>query len=318
MTRKMAVVRRTAGVALVVVLALALASTAAARRDRTPPTTPTNLRVTSLSQTSVTLAWNPSTDNSGSFNYSVVKDGQGFTVPQTQTTYTINWLSPNQTYTFYVKAVDAALNQSGHSNTVVVTTPRDTTPPTAPTLSGSVRGPSQVSLTWTASTDEIPWSVGYGIFANGAPVTEHVNWWGERTVVLRHLTPATAYTFTIQARDSGGNTATSNAVTLTTEPTSDVTPPSAPTNVRLLEDQGCAEVWLGWTQSTDDTDPQSAIEYEIYVNGVLSPLPVGAGIDRDFVYGTAHGENTFVVKAVDRAGNTSQASNAVTTFLWPC
>jgi hypothetical protein len=52
--------------------------------------------------------------------------------------------------------------------------------------------------------------------------------------------------------------------------------------------------------------------YSFYVNGVLSPLPVGAGIDRDFVYGTASGENTFTVKAVDRAGNTSEVSNAVT------
>jgi hypothetical protein len=91
-------------------------------------------------------------------------------------------------------------------------------------------------------------------------------------------------------------------------------PPSAPTNVRLVEDQGCGEVWIGWTQSTDDADPQYAIEYEIYVNGVLSPLPVGGGIDRDFVYATAQGDNTFVVKAVDRAGNTSEPSNAFTAF----
>jgi hypothetical protein len=33
---------------------------------------------------------------------------------------------------------------------------------------------------------------------------------------------------------------------------------------------------------------------------------------------TAHGDNTFTVKAVDRAGNTSEASNAFTAFLWPC
>jgi hypothetical protein len=46
-------------------------------------------------------------------------------------------------------------------------------------------------------------------------------------------------------------------------------------------------------------------------NGVLSPLPVSAGVDEDFVYATASGANTFTVKAVDRAGNTSEASNAV-------
>jgi chitodextrinase len=313
MTVKKAVVRRAAGAALALVLALVVVGSVAAatQGDRTPPTTPTNLRVTSVSHKSVTLAWDPSTDKSGSFSYSVNMNGLSFTVPQTQTTYTITSLSAGQTYSFYVTAFDKALNQSGRSNTVTVTTPRDTTPPTTPQLSGTVGGPSQVSLTWTRSTDDLAWFVGYHIFANGALVTEHVNWYGETSVVLRHLTPATSYTFTVQAHDFSGNTATSNAVTLATEATSDVTPPSAPTNVRIV-DGGCVEFWLGWTQSTDDTDPQYAIEYEIYVNGVLSPLPVGAGIDRDFVYGTAGGENTFTVKAVDRAGNTSEASNAVT------
>jgi hypothetical protein len=101
-------------------------------------------------------------------------------------------------------------------------------------------------------------------------------------------------------------------VTLTTEATSDVTPPSVPTNVRIVGSFGCPEFFVGWTQSTDDTDPQSLIEYEIYVNGVLSPLAVSAGIDRDFVYATASGANVFTVKAVDQAGNTSAASNSAT------
>jgi chitodextrinase len=319
MTERKAVVRRVTGAALALVLALVVVGSVAAARDRTPPTTPTDLRATNLTQTSVTLAWNPSTDKSGTVTYSVYKDGQPFTVPQGQTTYTIDWLSPGRTYSFYVTASDPSLNQSARSNTVTVTTLRDTTPPTPPVLSGSVRGPSQVSLTWTRSTDDITWwTLGYRIFANGAPVTAHVNWYGERSVILRHLTPATSYTFTVEANDLNGNTTMSNEVTLTTEATSDVTPPSAPTNVRIVRDQGCGEVWVGWTQSTDDTDPQYAIEYEIYVNGVLSPLAVGAGIDEDFVYATAFGENTFTVKAVDRAGNTSEASNPATAVLWPC
>jgi chitodextrinase len=321
MTAKKAAVPRVAGAALALVLALAVAGPVAAGRkpppagDKTPPTTPTNLRYTALSHESVTLTWNPSTDNSGSVTYVVYKDGQGFTVPQGQTTYTIDWLSPGRTYSFYVKASDKSLNQSAPSNTVTVTTPRDTTPPTAPELSGTVRGPSQVALTWTASTDDITWwTLGYRIFANGAPVTEHVNWYWERGVVLRHLTPATTYTFTVEANDFNGNTTMSNPVSLTTGATNDVTPPSAPTNVRITGSFGCPEFFVGWTQSVDDTDPQHLIEYEIYVNGVLSPLPVSAGVDEDFVYATDSGANTFTVKAVDQAGNTSQASNGVTEF----
>lgn len=307
-------------IAIVVVVATAVLGAGpagAAGRDRTPPTTPTDLRVVALTETSVTLAWDPSTDNSGVFSYSVSKDGQGFTVPQSQTSYKIDWLSPGRTYSFSVTAVDRALNTSGSSNTVVVTSLADTVPPSAPALTATVLGPSQVSLSWTRSTDALSF-VGYAVLVDGAVATSHLNWWGERTVVLRHLAPSSTHTFAIRASDSSGNTASSNVVTLTLPASTDVTPPTAPTNARLLFDQGCAEVWIGFTPSTDDVDPAEAIEYEVYVNGVLSPLPVRAGIDREFVYGTVNGLNTFTVKAVDRAGNTSAASNEVTAFLWTC
>jgi chitodextrinase len=240
-------------------------------------------------------------------------------VPQTQTSYTWNSLSPNMTYSFYVYAVDGAGNRSANSNTVTVTTLPDTTPPTAPVLSASVLGPSQVYMTWTRATDDVAWwELVYRIRINGNLVTEHVNWWGVRTVRIRHLTPATTYVFTVEAVDTAGNATASNAITLTTEASSDTVAPTAPTNLHLVQDQGCGEIWLGWTQATDDVDPQSAIEYEIYVNGVLSPLAVGAGIDQDFVYATAHGDNTFIVRAVDRTGNTSAPSNEITLLLWPC
>jgi hypothetical protein len=111
---------RIAGAGLTLVLALVVGSVAAAAAakprppapggDRTPPTAPTNLQATNIGQTSVTLTWNPSTDNSGSVTYSVVKDGQAFTVPQANgTTYTIDWLSPGRTYSFYVVATDKSL-----------------------------------------------------------------------------------------------------------------------------------------------------------------------------------------------------------------
>ncbi|HWN22900.1 MAG TPA: hypothetical protein VNP93_13075, partial [Gaiellaceae bacterium] len=185
----------------------------------------------------------------------------------------------------------------------------------APELTGFVRGPSQVRLEWTRSTDDVTWwSLGYRVFVNGVRATAHVNWWGERIVVLRHLTPATTYTFAVQADDFNGNTTMSNTVTLTTQPSSDVTPPSVPTNMRITGSFGCPEFFVAWTQSTDDNDPQHLIEYEIYVNGVLSPLAVSAGVSEDFVYATDSGANTFTVKAVDQAGNTSEASNGVTEF----
>jgi chitodextrinase len=314
MTAKKVVLRRAVGAAVALVLTLTVVgSVAAARGDRTPPTTPTNLHATNVGQTSVTLAWSPSTDKS-SFSYSINVSGLSVTVPQTQTSYTIDWLSAGRTYTFYVTAVDSSLNTSGKSNILTVTTLADNAAPPAPTLSGLVRGPSQVRLAWNRVEDDTSWFVRYQIFANGVRVTEHLNWIGETSLVLRHLTPSTTYTFTVKALDQDDNASTSNAVTLTTEASSDVTPPSVPTNVRIVGSNGCPEFFVGWTQSIDDTDPQDLIEYEIYVNGVLSPLAVSAGVDEDFVYATDSGANTFTVKAVDQAGNTSEASTGVTEF----
>ena len=85
--------------------------------------------------------------------------------------------------------------------------------------------------------------------------------------------------------------------------------------MHLVLQQACEELYLGWTQSTDNVAPQYAIEYEIYVNGVLSPLAVSAGVDQDFVYATAQGDNTFVIKAVDRTGNTSAPSDPLRLTL---
>lgn len=293
-------------------------TTTPGRGDTTPPTTPTELRVTTTTKTSVSLAWNPSNDKS-SFSYVVRQNNSlSWTVNPAQTSYTLTWLSPGRTYTFYVYAVDNALNVSGNSNTVTVTTQPDLIPPSAPVLSSPDVSPSQVWLKWTESFDDLPLSfVGYSVYVNGALATG-LNWVNHREVSLRHLSPATTYTFKVTARDASGNVAESNVLPVTTLSSADSVPPSAPSNLRIESDQGCAEVVLAWEQSTDDVDPQSAIEYEVYVNGALSPLGVDTGVGRSFAYGTINGLNSFVVHAVDRTGNTSSPSNTATAELWTC
>jgi Fibronectin type III domain len=183
---------------------------------------------------------------------------------------------------------------------------------------------SQVQLTWTRSTDTTAkYCCSYTVNMNGAAVTQNIYYatapTGKESVVIRHLKPGTTNSFSVTASDTvGGNASASNVVNVTMPPSSDTLPPNVPTNLHLVRDNSCAEVWLGWTETTDNSDPQDAIEYEIYVNGVLSPLPVSAGIDFDFVYGTAYGENIFTIKAVDRSGNTSQPSAPLKLLLWPC
>ncbi len=299
-------------VAVVLVISSIFAATPAlAARDRTPPTAPTNLRVTDVTAYYVTLAWNPSTDNSGTFSYRIwVSYGQTYTVSQSQTTFTL-FLVPNNTYSFYVYAVDGSGNKSKKSNTVSTTTLADTTPPTAPALSLVDVNPTEVSLSWTASTDDGLYLF-YQVFVDGSPSVEAGT---NLAAVVQGLTPATTYVVTVRARDLyGGNwSEPSNAITVTTDPGSqeDAEAPTSPGNLTAW-DQGCGEVWLFWTESFDNQDPQSAIRYEVSVNGALDHTITGA--DRTILYGTINGENTFTVIAVDTAGNRSAPASVSLTL----
>jgi len=56
----------------------------------------------------------------------------------------------------------------------------------------------------------------------------------------------------------------------------------------------------------DRSDPQYAILYEVYVNGVFDGTQIDT--DRWITYGT-EASNTFSVQAVDSAGNRSPLSS---------
>ena len=306
-------------------------SAAPGKGDRSAPTTPGNLLVTNITTTTISLSWQASSDNSGSLSYRVRITNLNnsaynslATVSQSQTSYTAKFLASNNNYTFTVYAVDGSGNKSIESNIASGKTLADTTAPSSPVLQASVLGPSQVQLTWTKSTDNVANNCcTYSFVMNGSPLTQHINWAAapsdKLSVIIRHLQPGTTNSFSVNVGDySGGNVASSNTVSATTQSSNDVAPPTAPTNLHLVQSNGCGEVYIGWTEANDDKDPQDSVEYEIYVNGVLSPLAVSAGVDFDFVYANAFGDNIFTVKAVDRSGNTSTASSPLKLYLWPC
>ncbi|MFF1819588.1 cellulose binding domain-containing protein [Kribbella sp. NPDC058245] len=89
--------------------------------DTSAPTAPGNARVTATSTSTVSLAWNASTDNVGVTGYDVYSGG-AVLITTDGTTGTVGGLSPGTAYTFTVKAHDAAGNSSPASNTVSATT----------------------------------------------------------------------------------------------------------------------------------------------------------------------------------------------------
>src|SRR5438094_1925492 len=112
--------------------------------DTTPPTAPSNL-TTTVSGSQINLSWTASTDNVGVTGYRVERcQGAGCTTfaqiaTPTATTYSDTGLVVGS-YSYRVRATDAAGNLSPYSNVASGAIP-DTQPPTAPSsLTAAVSG----------------------------------------------------------------------------------------------------------------------------------------------------------------------------------
>ncbi len=302
--------RRTAAVVCILALgAIVNAAPTAAAPPKGAPKAPTNLRITASTSTSVTLAWDASSANSSNWWYCVQNGGTGcIRVNPPQTTLTRTQLLPDRTFSFSVYAINSAGNRSASSNTVTFTTPPDTTPPSPPpTLSLTAVHPVRISVAWTASTDNLS-QVWYSLFMNNAPVVENSIGLGSAT--LLYLTPSTTYVFKVTARDASGNTVTSNVLSVTTPAATDAVAATVPTNIVLSPETSSPEIWLDWSPSTDNVDPQSLILYEIYQNGVLT-TDGGIGAPEGITFCRFTGPIEVVLRAVDTSGNRSGPSSAL-------
>jgi len=89
--------------------------------DTSPPTVPANLTAVQVRASSVTLKWDPATDDRAVMHYNVYNGGAvaGTTAG---TEFTVLQLTPASAYSFTVKAVDRAGNESEASQPLTVTT----------------------------------------------------------------------------------------------------------------------------------------------------------------------------------------------------
>jgi chitinase len=100
--------------------------------DTIAPSAPTNLSSPAQTANTVSLSWTASTDNVGVTGYDVYR-GTTKVGTSTSTSYTDQGLTANTSYTYTVKAKDAAGNVSASSNAITVQTKAEddggTTPP---------------------------------------------------------------------------------------------------------------------------------------------------------------------------------------------
>lgn len=95
-------------------------------------------------------------------------------------------------------------DEGGTSSGGTSTVPPDTTPPSTPgSLQTSAITTTSVTLSWTASTDNVA-VTGYRLFNGGTQVTTT----SATTHTFKNLTTGTAYTFGVEAFDAANNKST--------------------------------------------------------------------------------------------------------------
>ena len=179
--------------------------------DTQAPTVPANLAFTQ-SGTKVALTWGASTDNVAVTGYDVYANSTLLTsVTGSVLTYTDTPVS-TATVTYFVRAHDAAGNQSGNSNSVT-RTGTTVTPPTAPSnVAYSTPASGQVKLTWSASSDAVG-VTGYNIYRSGSKAASVSG----STLTYTDAQPDTAtVSYYVTATNGAGlESAASNTVTRT-------------------------------------------------------------------------------------------------------
>ncbi|MGB0592062.1 MAG: fibronectin type III domain-containing protein [Myxococcota bacterium] len=158
------------------------------------------LEVSSLTSTALLVSWPAAVDDVSVTHYVVTVDGgEAVTVDGGATSASLSGLHPAQTYLIALRAFDPAGNGSTELKTTI-TTP-DGGPPTWEDAElTATAGITDVALSWTAATDDVE-VTGYRVLQGGVEIAEQV----ERELIVSGLSPATTYTFTVEARDAAGH-----------------------------------------------------------------------------------------------------------------
>jgi len=217
--------------------------------DTTPPTAPSNLLATASGSGSINLTWTASTDNVGVTNYFIERcQGSGCTsfaqvATSTATAYSDTSLLAGTSYSYRVRATDAAGNVSGYSNVSTATTSQSTASPI-----------SFIQVAYaTPQTSQSTVSVTFASAQTAGNLNVVVVGWNDTTAAVSSITdsmgnvyalavgptqnPGSTGTFSLTqaiyyAKNIGGASANGNTVTVR------FTVPANYADVRILEYSG--------------------------------------------------------------------------------
>ena len=270
--------------------------------DLVPPTPPTNLTASDLTDSSFTLTWTPATDNIAISTYDVYLSGVliGST---SDPSFNISGLHPATSYSVTVQARDTGDNESAPSVALNVSTLSDETAPWVPTgviLSGATF--NTLTLTWADSMDNVG-VVAYDVYHDGILIGSST----APTFTVTGLNPGVYYSIQVRARDAVGNASgLSEVASFTT--LSDTSAPTVP-NGLAASALTTNSFNLTWTGSTDN---YRVVGYDVYRDGSL----IGSTTSPNFTVTGLSAAKSYVmtVRAYDFSGNVSALSSPLTVM----
>jgi chitodextrinase len=188
----------------------------------------------------------------------------------------------------------------------------DTTPPSVPAhLAANAPTPTQVQISWDASTDDSAGVAGYRLYRDGenTPVAN---------VTVTHYTDTglvanTLYTYTVRAYDAASpanESALTAAVSVTTPPappTGDSTPPTAPDNVTAIA-TSTTSIQISWSPSTDAS---GIAQYRVFREGTSVAIAVTQNTTFTDTQLTPNTTYTYFVTAVDGATPSNESARSL-------
>jgi chitodextrinase len=264
--------------------------------DTTAPSTPQNFRKTGSTTTSVSVAWNASTDNVGVTGYNLLRNGTVVGTTTSATSYTFGSLACGTNYQLAVEARDLAGNVSNRTTILEGTSAcPDTTAPSQPgAFAVTSTSPTSIAVSWNPSSDNVG-VTGYGLYRNNTVVGNGSG----TTYTFGQLQCDTTYTLQVDAVDGAGNRSTRASLTATTTACSDTQAPTTPTGLAKTGST-LTSVSLDWNNSTDN---DSVSGYTVYEDGVAVMSTTSSNAT---VNGLACGTSfQFQVDAYDPSNNRS-------------
>jgi chitodextrinase len=313
--------------------ATALFKTSACPSTNKPPTTPTVVKVTKATDTSVGLSWTASTDDVAVTGYGLYLSGSR-TSETSGTTGQFTGLKCGTTYTLGVDAKDAGGLRSTPATLSTATSACKPTTPPPPSSTGSI---TQTIANGATLKGVVSW---YAVYDGNGDKAEDdpgsVEWRIDGTLVRTEVDvpfgddasfwPSTSvangsHTFEVRAVNGSGTVLAKNTVTATVAntttppptapPTGDKVAPSQPGNLKVTS-ASPTNVGVAWSPSTDNV---GVTGYDVYRGSTLTTTTPQTNAT---LTGLSCGNAYQVgVDANDAAGNSSPpASMAVTTS--PC